>query len=113
MTGKDVVDRAYTMVADTVQPRRNSAGDMASFLNDGVRDLLSRRPYLRLNDDGTHKPEYVDLTANNLTEEIPFEDWLREPLAHYIAYRIFEIDAEDEANMSQAQIHAQLYNRNT
>lgn len=113
MNGKDVVDRAYDMVADSVQPRRNPASAMAGYLNDGARDLLARRPYLRLNDDGTQKAAYVDLTANNLTEEIPFDDWLREPLAHYIAYRVFEIDAEDEANTRQSQSHFAQYIRAT
>ncbi len=109
MTGKDVVDRAYTMIADG-GGIRNTVGEMVIFLNDGVRDLIARRPYLALNDDGSLDADYTDLTSGNYnTETLPFEEWIREPLAHYISYRVFELDAEDEANMGLSIRHQALY----
>jgi len=114
MTGQNVIDRAYDMVGDVGINKRNSASEMANFLNDGVRDLIARRPYLRLQDDGTQAAAYTDLHAGNLSASLPFsEEWIREALAHYIAARIFLIDAEDENNLRQSQQHMAQYQRRT
>lgn len=114
MTGQNVIDRAYDMVGDVGSNKRNSASEMANFLNDGVRDLIARRPHLRLQDDGTHAVAFTDLHAANLSTSLPFADeWIREGLAHYIAARVFLIDAEDENNLRQSAQHMAQYQRTT
>jgi hypothetical protein len=114
MTGQNVIDRAHGMVGDVGITKRNAVSDMVTFLNDGVRDLLARRPYLRLNADGTQDAAFTEVTASTLSNALPLDDEnLREPLAHYIAYRIFEIDAEDEFNLKQSQTHYAHYIRTT
>lgn len=113
MTGSDVINRAYDMVGDVGASKRNAVADMVSYLNDGIRDLLARRPYLALNDDGTLDAAYTDLTTvNYAASSLPFDDEvLRSALAHYIAYRVFSLDAEDEANGGQAANHFAQYQR--
>jgi hypothetical protein len=115
MTGQDVTNRAYDMVGDVGVTKRNAIADVVGYLNDGVRDLLSRRPHIRLNADGTQDSAYTDLTIGNYNStDLPFDDeYLREALAHYVAYRIFEIDAEDEANDNSANRHLAQYMRLT
>jgi hypothetical protein len=115
MTGADVVNRAWAMVGDVGGVKRNSAADMVVFLNDGVRDLITRRPFFTLESDGTVATGYTDLTDGNYAAStLPFSDeWLREPLAHYIAFRIFEIDAEDENNLAMSRAHFAQYLRLT
>lgn len=114
MTGADVVNRAYEMVGDVGGTKRNTTAEIVVFLNDAVRDLIARRPYMRLNTDATLDDDYTDLTAANYAAStLPFEDWVREPLAHYIAHRIFQLDAEDEANLRQSVNHQAQYMRMT
>jgi hypothetical protein len=115
MTSQEVIDRAYSMVADTGGTKRNSTADMIGFLNDGIRDLLARRPELSLNADGTVDAAFTDILVADIADAITAisDDQYREQLAHYIAYRIFEIDAEDENNARMSQTHYQLYIRNT
>lgn len=113
MTGADVVDRAYQMVSDVGGTKRNSVADMVGFLNDGIRDLLARRPYFLVNSAGAIVTAFTDLTTDNYeASTLPFnDDWIREPLAHYIAHRVFELDAEDEFNAGQSALHLTKYMR--
>ena len=115
MTSQEIIDRARSMVGDIGATKRNSDADMIVFLNDGIRDLLSRRPYLSLNTDATLDSTFTDIAVGDIADDITAitGDEYREPLAHYIAYRIFEIDAEDEANMNQSRSHQAQYIRNT
>ena len=113
MTGTSVVNRAYSMIGDVGGTPRNSLADMAGFLTDGVRDLISRRQELKLNDDGTLDADIADIASGDLGNALSIPDNYGEGLAHYIAYRIFEIDAEDENNARMSQTHYQLYIRNT
>lgn len=110
MTGNDVLTRAWAMVNDTGSVKRNSLIQMTTFLNDGIRDVLSRRPYLNLLADGTLTGAFEDLSAQAVTAAtLPLEDSCREALAHYVAARVYEMDASDEHNARQAQYHRATY----
>ena len=109
MTVLDVIERAWLMVGDVQEPRRNPLEQVKKHLVDGIRDLLSRRPHIRLTELGTLN-DVVDDDDGDL-EGIP--DEYREGLAHYIAYRIFELDELDENNRIAAQSHQTQYIQRT
>ena len=112
MTAEQIINRAYEMVGDVGNPKRNNVTDMTTFLNDAIRDLLARRPIHSLKSDGT-RFTFEELESGSNADPLPLEDWLKEPLAHFVASRVFEIDAEDEFNMSQATQHLAKYLRAT
>ena len=112
MTGEQIIYRAWDMVGDIGSPKRNSITNMTLYLNDGIRDLISRRPHFALTADG-QRSILDDLESGSISDELSLEPWLKEPLAHYIAFRVFEIDAEDEFNMNQSKQHYAQYLRTT
>lgn len=110
MTGNDVLIRAWAMVNDNGDSKRTPIAQMALLLNDGIRDVLSRRPYLNLLADGSLTGAFADLTASTVIGAVlPLEDSSREALAHYVAARVYEMDASDEHNARQAQYHRATY----
>ena len=93
---------------------RNPIADMVGYLNDGLRDLMDRRPYLLLDEAGSHTANFQDITTSNFNSEaLPVGEEYREGLAHYIASRIFEIDQNDEHNVLQARHHFKQYKTTT
>ena len=114
MTGETVITRAWSLISDTAPNKRNPAKEMVVFLNAGVRDLFTRRPHLKLDEDGAMIASFEDLTsANYKTEELPVDEDYREGLAHYIAYRVFELDGADEHNTQMYRHHFKKYKEMT
>ena len=114
MTGEVVIKRAWGLVTDTAPNKRNPVKEMVAHLNDGVRDLLARRPFLRLDDAGGLVDGFADLTTDDYkTEALPVDEDYREGLAHYIAYRVFELDGADEHNTLMYRHHFKKYKEMT
>lgn len=113
MTGQEVIDRAWTMVQDTEPTKRNPTSALVPVVNAGVYDLLARRPGISLDADGALASFTALTTSTVATQELPVGDEYAEGLAHYVAWRIFEQDADDEHNAGLAQYHRDLYMRET
>jgi len=116
MTGEDIILRAWDMVGDvdtSIQMKRYKLADMVMYLNDGLRDLFSRRPFLLLSATGTVNTftELTVLTYN--TSLLTITESYREPLAHYIASRIYESDSDDDRNDAMLKRHKDLYQSNS
>ena len=106
MVGTDVITRARIMLNDTVATYRFSDTDLLSHLNDGIQACIELRPDLAHNDAGT-TDTFADLTA--IGGSIGLDDYLRVPLAHYVAYRAFGGDDPDTANQTKADTHYKLF----
>lgn len=113
MTGQNVIDRAWEMFQDTETTKRNPVATMVPMLNDGLRDLLARRPRLRLDSDGSLATLAEVTTVTVDTDTLPVGDEYREALAHYLAHRVFLLDAEDEHNAGLAAWHLKQYTETT
>jgi hypothetical protein len=109
MTGQEVIDRAWSMVQDTESTKRNPVAVMVGFLNDGIEDVLSRRPALRLADDGSVATFSRLISATVASADLPVGYAYLEPLAHYLAHRVFELDADDEHNAGLSASHFRRY----
>jgi hypothetical protein len=109
MTGSVIIDRAWQMLDDVGAHRRNPLAAMVAHLNDGLQDVIARRPYTLLQDDGTNAT-FIELTTSTYASQaLPVGEAFREPLAHYVAARVFELDAADRHNAQLAQSHMQTY----
>ena len=108
-TANTIIARAWEMLSDIGSHKRNVLSTMVAHLNDGIHDLLARRPYLLLQADGT-RTTFTDLTTTtHESQELPFGVDLHEGMAHYITSRVFEIDSSDEHNASLAVYHNNKY----
>ena len=113
MTAEDVIKRAWDMVGDVGINKRNRLITMIDYVNDAIRDLRARRPQLTLSNVGINIP-YDDLIlADYCSTNLSISDDYRESLAHYVAYRIFELDESDENNRSSSQMHFKQYLQRT
>lgn len=111
MTGQDIINRAWAITQDTEPVKRQPVAALLPMLNAGIRDLLSRRPGLLLDDDGALET-FTDLTATTVASETLFvPDEYLEVLARYLAACVFGLDAEDEHNAGLANEHRQAYER--
>jgi hypothetical protein len=116
MTGDAVIARAWDMVGDidtSIEMKRYKLVDMVNYLNDGIHDLIARRPELLLSSVGV-RSTFTDITTvTYATSLLPVSESYREPLAHYIASRIFEVDSDDASNKAMIENHRSQYLRNT
>ncbi len=113
MTGNEVISRAWVLLGDTSPRKRNPAKEMVTYLNDGVRDLLARRPVLKLDESGA-RSTFTDLTTETYsTDALPMDETYREGLAHYVAGRVFELDEADEHNAQMSVMHFKKYMETT
>ena len=104
-----IIARAWEMLSDTGPHKRNVLTAMVAYLNDGIHDVLVRRPYLLLQAAGT-RTTFTDLTVLTYdSQPLPFGEELYEGVAHYITSRVFEIDSSDEHNASLAVYHNNKY----
>ena len=82
---------------------------LVRFLNDGVRDMINRHPYLMLDTDGAFTT-YTDLTKTTYNDAedgvLPIDERLREALAHYVAARVVEATTDDR---DEGNRHLQRY----
>ena len=112
MTGKEIIDVAWRMVNDLSiddSKKRYPLAVMTDFLNDGLQDLYARRPMHLLDTDGTLLTFTELTTATVLTTVLAIDDSMREPMAHYLAYRTFAEDSGDDSNAQLAQMQFGLY----
>lgn len=112
MTGQDIITVAWRIINDQAlddSKKRYPLAVMTNFLNDGLQDLYSRRPMHLLAADGT-LTTFTELdTTTVLTTVLDIDDTMREPVAHYLAYRTFAEDSGDDNNNALAQQHLGLY----
>lgn len=116
MTGSEIINRAWDMVGDvdtSIAMKRYKIADMVNYLNDGIRDLFSRRPELLLSSEGTRNTFTALTTSTYTTSVLTISDSYLEPLAHFIAARIFETDSDDANNKTMIENHRNQYIRNT
>jgi len=111
MTAEPIIEAAWTMIGDVGATKRNPIADMVALMNDALQDACSRRNYMLLSATGTFEAIPTITVGNYNSQALPssFTEAKVEAMAHYLAYRIFQIDANDEEHMRLANIHYQQY----
>ncbi len=116
MTGQDIITVAWRIINDTRtddSKKRYPLTIMVDFLNDGLQELYSRRPLHLLDADGTLLT-FTELNTTTVgTTSLAIGDTMREPMAHYLAYRTFQEDSGDDNNTALAQQFYALYLKDT
>ena len=112
MTGQDIITVAWRIINDLRTDdakKRYPLAVMTDFLNDGLQDLYSRRPVWLIDTDGSLLTFTELNTTTVLSTVLAIPDTMREPVAHYLAYRTFMEDSGDDSNSQLAQSQYALY----
>ena len=110
ITTGTVLTQARQMISDTVVTYRNSDTKLFLYGDAGQRAFLTDRPSAAYKDDDTELavlgPD--ELTVLSTDAPLQIRDSYEERLAHFIACKVFEEDAEDIANQALADKHWNL-----
>lgn len=108
LTIAEVLVQVRYMISDSVITYRNSDVKLFLYADAGCRAILTEKPSAAYSDGdtsiATDGPD--ELTAFSAgSDELPIRDTWAARLAHFIACRVFEEDAEDIANQNLADKH--------
>jgi len=89
--------------------RPDDLSTLVALVNAAVQDVLARRPYLLLQEDGT-LTTFTELTTGTYaSQDLPVDEAYREGLAHYVAARVHELGPPNSADDGFARAHRQFY----
>ena len=115
MIANDSIAQARINLHDeTVASYRWTNQELLDYLNDGIRDLRSRRPDLIIGSD-LEITSFASLPLGGggalPTTVIYIDDLMRNALASYISFRALSRDTEDEGNVKRAADFLNQYTR--
>lgn len=107
MTAQQVVTAARYLLDDTETTYRWDNTRLLQYVNDGVFDLVRRKPELLLSGDHTLRV----VTEKNLSDTLIVGTGQRQALAYYTASRALSEDGADTTNLQRAELYFSSYMR--
>ena len=104
-TGSDVITLVRTLINDFDAVTWTDEVCLP-FINEGIRDMHTNHPEVRLKDDGSLRT-YADLAAVGNT--VDMDDQYKTALVEYLCFRYFSGDAGDTRDADRAKEHKGLY----
>lgn len=116
MIANDVISRVRSNLQDSeVGNLRWSDTELLNYLNDGIRELKSRRPDLCYDGATGEFPDFTDLSLGGggalPTTVLKVDEMARALLVNYVSYRAFLRDGADEYNAKRASEFVTLYEK--
>lgn len=86
---------------------RWSDDTLRGLLTDGVRELFTKHPETRTRPNYERAP--IPETTLAAGDTVPVSAVFLTPLAEWVLFKAFSLDAKDDANVKQAAVHLTAY----
>ncbi|MFA5187347.1 MAG: DUF6682 family protein [Patescibacteria group bacterium] len=106
-TGSDVITLVRALINDFDSTTWTDAVCLP-FISEGIRDMHTNHPEVRLKTDGTLR-DYADLAA--VGNAVDLDDQYKTALAEWLCFRYFSGDAGDTRDAGRATVHLGLYDK--
>ena len=107
LTAEEVLESVRENIEDTIVPYRFSDDELLRELTTAARRLVTDRPDLMIDTDGTIIDESLDI--DYIRDNLIFDRYYLDALVYYVCYLIFKKDSSDTYNATQSATHLASY----
>jgi len=107
-TGTQVVTRARAQASDATATVRVSNATLATYITDGVRDIVDRHPEAQMGSSIVITAP-VEIEEGDLGTDLVITDNWVAALVDYVLFRVFGEDSQDISNAALSKDHFNLY----
>lgn len=108
MIGLDIMEPCWQILKDKEEPHLlYPAQDMVKWVNEGIDQIVQRRPDSLVDDDGVALVAIVEI--EDLDDAVSVGRRWKTALISWVLFRAFGADAEDEGDAKQSVMHFQSF----